>query len=296
MICKTPRMNRPGRLVLCIDTGNTRTKVQLRRVFGDGSSIAKSEEQALPTFKTPRMLFDPNRDLREQANEFVMECENRRVQFERSFSKILSKFDRNIPVAICSVVPETTAKLQELCAGRGVVEINTGMYTAIQRVPPGLGVDLLAACMSAYMDHNEPARAPRIVLGLGTASTICTITAPGMLEAVNFTAGLQLMMDAVFKGCALISDANSGDVYRDQLGGSTTEECLRNGTFTTFLDGLRGWIERTKETFARTHDKPALVIATGGWSQLAAEHIPAIEVVDPELTMKGIARLALTVL
>jgi len=69
--------------------------------------------------------------------------------------------------------------------------------------------------------------------------------------------------------------------------GKDTQEHLQSGIVLGFLELVEGLIER----FRRAVPGELRVIATGGRGKLFAEHIPAIEIYDPHLTLKGL-RLA----
>jgi type III pantothenate kinase len=70
----------------------------------------------------------------------------------------------------------------------------------------------------------------------------------------------------------------------DTVIGRTTASNLRAGLVLGFFDLVDGLIARF-----RAEVGPALrVVATGGKGELYAQHIDAIELYDPDLTLKGL--------
>ena len=67
--------------------------------------------------------------------------------------------------------------------------------------------------------------------------------------------------------------------------GRRTETCMESGVFFSTVDAIDGLVERIE----REWDRPnALVVATGGYADLMAEHCRTVAKVEPFLTLKGL--------
>jgi type III pantothenate kinase len=74
--------------------------------------------------------------------------------------------------------------------------------------------------------------------------------------------------------------------------GKRTEECIRSGVVLGAAEAIDGLVRRIKKAWPRSGRRPArapLVIATGGLAQQFESLCRTIDVVDPNLTLKGLA-------
>jgi type III pantothenate kinase len=69
--------------------------------------------------------------------------------------------------------------------------------------------------------------------------------------------------------------------------GKDTVSAMHSGIFWGYVSMVEGLIERLR----RDHGKDLPAIATGGLAPLFAEHVKAISIVDPDLTLKGLVRI-----
>jgi type III pantothenate kinase len=71
--------------------------------------------------------------------------------------------------------------------------------------------------------------------------------------------------------------------------GKTTEHAMQSGAFHGYRGLVREILARISEEMGNGDCK---VVATGGYASLIAENFSEIETVDPQLTMKGLIRIA----
>ena len=69
--------------------------------------------------------------------------------------------------------------------------------------------------------------------------------------------------------------------------GQSTRTALQHGVMHGFVDTVQAAIERTSNALP----SPPVVVATGGWSELLAQHIPMIHHTSPHLVLDGIREI-----
>ncbi len=154
------------------------------------------------------------------------------------------------------------------------------------RTPETLGADRLAAAAGAW--HLYRARAPDrplAVVDAGTAVTVEVVSADGVFLGGAIGAGPDLVRRALARGTAQLPEATP-TVPRRAVGRST-EEALDAGIMLPFLDGVRGFLARVTDELGAE----PLVVATGGWGRLLAEHLRAVDHAEPHLVLHGVRAL-----
>jgi type III pantothenate kinase len=187
-------------------------------------------------------------------------------------------------VVIASVVPPLTQVLVSL-AGRYlereplVVEpgVRTGM--PILYDPPGdVGADRIVNGVAAFAIYGGPV----VVVDFGTATTFDVVTARGEYVGGVICPGVGISADALFQRAARLPKVevkNPGLVV-----GKSTVASMQSGLYFGYASMVQGLIERIR---AELPSRPR-VVATGGLAELLASEIPAIEAVDPVLTLTGL--------
>ncbi len=198
----------------------------------------------------------------------------------------------DLPVVLASVVPVVTSVVSELCAIKGrELFVITSRNQTLLKANDELGADLLAAAAAAHKLHAKGR--PIAVIGLGTAITLTAITSDGTFGGALFTLGMKQTRDTLAERCALLEHAAATAPSSVALG-HDTPSCMDNGVLLATVGIARAYAEQARrELGSRT-----LVVATGGDSALVAplanvgRRRKLIDVVDPELTLKGIYLLA----
>ncbi len=194
------------------------------------------------------------------------------------------KYDR---VVFCSVVPVKSALLHALLPAAQVLEVNHRTRLGIgidYPKPSSIGPDRLVNAAGAAAIFG----APVVVVDFGTAVTFDIVSTERAYVGGVIAPGLQAMTTYLHERTALLPEI----VLKEPpsaIGKSTRHAMLAGAVF-----GYRGLIERIlKEVMHELGDiKKLPVVATGGYAELIADELPAIQTVDPLLTLRGLAIIA----
>jgi type III pantothenate kinase len=187
-------------------------------------------------------------------------------------------------VAIASVVPPLTQVLVSLAShylGRAALVVEPGIRTGMPILydPPGdVGADRIVNGVAAFANFGGPV----IVVDFGTATTFDVVTAKGEYVGGVICPGIGISADALFQRAARLPKVevkNPGRVI-----GKSTVASMQAGLFFGYAEMVQGLIERIR---AELPSRPR-VVATGGLAEALAAEIPAIEAVDPVLTLTGL--------
>ena len=191
-------------------------------------------------------------------------------------------------VAFAGVVPQLSREWEQ--AARRITErtIAVGSVTAqVTKLrapnPAEVGADRIANAVAAETCYGAPA----IVVDFGTATNIDVVDADGYYIGGAIAPGLRISMDALVARAARIASIPL-DVPERAIGRTTTEAVQSGAILGTaaMVEGLVARIRRELEA------PEACVIATGGLAGLVANATDAFDVVDQQLTLKGIAEIA----
>ncbi|HET9333630.1 MAG TPA: type III pantothenate kinase [Gemmatimonadota bacterium] len=144
--------------------------------------------------------------------------------------------------------------------------------------PERVGADRVANALGAHLAYPGPA----IVVDFGTATTFDVVSATGNFLGGAIAAGIEVAAASLFGRTALLPRIALG--FPDSAIGKSTVQNLQIGLYhgaTLLVDGL---VERIRLEW----EPKARVIATGGLAQRIAPHCASVNVVDPDLTLKGV--------
>jgi len=193
-------------------------------------------------------------------------------------------------LGVASVVPavaaDATAALERLTAAP-IEPIRPGMqlpFTLAYRTPDTLGVDRLAAAAAAWVAYGNEAASPRDVVAIdaGTAVTLDVITREGVYEGGTIGPGPALLRRALHGGTAQLPEVPLE--WPRQIVGRSTNEGLQSGIMIGFVESVRGLLAHITATL----DAPPAVVVTGGWRDVLAHRIDAINHTQPHLVLDGI--------
>lgn len=194
---------------------------------------------------------------------------------------------------IASVVPEATAKLQELLERRGIssrviAAADVPMLNEYEEIEK-LGTDRILAAFAAFELYGKPRGKNVIVLSLGTATTFECVSKEGVYLGGAITLGIGSIIEAIKERTSQLPRVPL-EVPKSAIG-RTTMASLQSGILNTQLLGIREFTH-TLAAEAFSSDQP-LVIATGGLAQFTRTHLPELfAVIDPDLVLKGLSSLA----
>ena len=186
---------------------------------------------------------------------------------------------------IASVVPDTTFNLVRLCKDHfsvkplviGDPEINLGIKVDTDR-PEEVGADRLVNAVGAVARYQVPL----VVLDFGTATTFDVVDADGSYIGGVIAPGINLSMDALYRAAAKLPRVDIR--MPDRVIGRSTIPAMQSGVFFGYVGLIEGLINRIAGELGQT---PTL-IATGGLGKMFSDHVPMIQLYDPELTLRGL--------
>jgi type III pantothenate kinase len=129
-----------------------------------------------------------------------------------------------------------------------------------------------------------------VAVDLGTATTFDCIAGDGTFMGGVIAPGPRAGIEGLAERASKLPYIDL--VPPDLVIGRRTETCLRSGCFFSVVDSIDGMVRRIKLEWNRPD---AVVLATGGLAALIAPHCRTVDLLEPYLTLYGLA-LAETVL
>ncbi|AMA75369.1 type III pantothenate kinase [Thermus parvatiensis] len=160
---------------------------------------------------------------------------------------------------------------------------STGLEVLIEN-PKEAGADRLVNAVGALSYKSPTGR--YIVVDFGTATTFDLVEAPNRYLGGAITIGPQTAVDALAARTAKLPRIDL--VPPKGVVGKSTLEALRSGLVLGYAALVEGMVRRFKEEAGE-----ALVIATGGFAETLKDLCPSFDVVDEDLTLKGLLRIHL---
>ncbi|HAR69062.1 MAG TPA: type III pantothenate kinase [Thermus scotoductus] len=157
----------------------------------------------------------------------------------------------------------------------------TGLEVCIDN-PKEAGTDRLVNAVGALGYESPTGR--YIVVDFGTATTFDLVEAPNRYLGGAITIGPQTAADALAARTAKLPRIDL--VPPAQVVGRNTLDALRSGLVLGYAALVEGMVRRFKEEAGE-----ALVIATGGFAETLRDLCPSFDVVDEDLTLKGLLRI-----
>jgi type III pantothenate kinase len=186
-------------------------------------------------------------------------------------------------VAVASVVPALNPPLrtglETLVRGPVLwVSPQTSPIRLEVDEPWSVGADRIVDCVAGYEIYGGPL----LIVDFGTAATFNVVSRQGALIGGAIAPEMRVAAQALVEKTAQLFSV-SLDVPRTVIG-KTTADNIRAGVVLGFLDLTEGLIRRFRAECGRD----LRVVATGGKGELYHREIEAIELYDPDLTLKGL--------
>jgi type III pantothenate kinase len=184
-----------------------------------------------------------------------------------------------LPAMVSSVVPSADETLKKKFPDiRFVTPANIKGITIKFKKKNEVGADRLVDAVAAYELYGAPA----IVIDFGTATTFDVISKKGEYLGGAIAPGIGLSRDVLHSATAklpLIEIKAPGSII-----GNSTVEAMCSGLVYGYASLVEGMISRLKKkTGAKTK-----VIATGGYAKLIGKYASGIDIIDDQLTLKGL--------
>lgn len=196
-------------------------------------------------------------------------------------------------LVVASVVPSLTSALEDVAARRGTPILVASAATVPIGVrvdhPASVGADRLVNALAAGRLHGAPA----VVADMGTATTVDAVAADGAFVGGAIAPGLDLGLEALASRTAQLPRIDL--VVPDRAIGRDTVSAMQSGTVFGYQALAGGLIGRIRAELAADSGVPVgqvRTILTGGLSAATwASSIEGVEIIDPDLTLKGLAIL-----
>lgn len=188
-------------------------------------------------------------------------------------------------VIVSSVVPDAnfTVKsfvrqylgLEPLLIATGQMDI--GMPILIDN-PKELGADRLINAYAAWVQHKQAL----IVIDFGTATTFDVVSGKGEYLGGVIAPGINLSLEALQRAAAKLHGI--AITHPDSVVGKNTTSAMQSGIYYGYAGLIEGIVRRIKTERAEAMK----VIATGGLAPLYGQATKEIDLVDADLTIRGL--------
>lgn len=198
---------------------------------------------------------------------------------------------RDVPdrAVIASVKPGVNRRWERFLIQQGVSKIlwvshavNLGIPVSYPK-PETIGADRLANACEAAAVYGSPV----IVCDFGTALTFDIVKKRTGYAGGIICPGLPLMFDYLAEKTALLPHIKP--MKTTNVIGTSTEEAMRIGAHLGYLGMVKEILSQLKKELGRS----TRVCATGGFARWVFQGWDAPVPVDSQLTLKGLARIAL---
>ena len=187
---------------------------------------------------------------------------------------------------IATVVPEALFDLQTLVRRYfgceplvvGDERVRLGITAAIDR-PEEAGADRLVNALAASQRYCPPL----IVIDFGTATTFDVVDRDGNYAGGAIAPGINLSLEALHMAAAKLPRVALKRPR--QVIGKSTVPAMQSGVFWGYVGLIEGLVARIRTEFGA----PMPVVATGGLAPLFGAATDAIDHLDPDLTLRGLA-------
>jgi type III pantothenate kinase len=196
-------------------------------------------------------------------------------------------------IAVASVVPALTSALEAVAERRRtpLLIASVGTIPLAIRIdrPSEVGADRLVNALAAARLYGTPA----VVVDFGTATTLDCVGIDGAYVGGAIAPGLELGLDALAARTAKLPRIELRTP--DRAIGRDTVAAMQSGTVFGYQALASGLLARVRAELAELSGVPAAdirTILTGGLSAAPwAAGVEGVDVIDPELTLRGLAIL-----
>lgn len=242
-------------MILCIDIGNTATKIA---IFNDKDIVNKNVVST-----------------------------NKKIQ-EGEFIKHLNGFNEVSKIVFSSVVPEINnivkKDIREKFKNIPFIEIGPGVKTGVNIAvphPKEVGSDIVAQVVGACEVSNKA----KLIVGLGTATVFILADDKNRIVGASFTPGIELSMKSLSVATSKLTLVELSDIKSDF--GTDTQSAIVTGIIFSAVGAISKMIDIAKQKLGNDID----VIISGGYYDVLKSHIDIdVQHID-ELTIRGLRKI-----
>jgi type III pantothenate kinase len=169
-------------------------------------------------------------------------------------------------------------KVEPVVVGPG---IRIGLKLAVEN-PKEVGADRIVNTLATHRLYGGPA----IAIAFGTATVFDCISADGDYLGGAIAPGMVVALESLTRSAAQLYQVEL--VRPPRAIGRSTVETMQSGLVLGFAGLVEGLVKRLKREMDAGPAAGIRVIATGGLAEVVAPETPAIDVIDPQLTLKGL--------
>jgi len=187
-------------------------------------------------------------------------------------------------VTLCCVVPTLLTTFEELCQRyfrTSPLVIGPGIKTGVRiRMdnPREVGTDRIANAAAAHHLYHGPI----IIVDLGTATTIDTVSREGDYLGGAIATGIGTAAEALFAKATALPRVEL--VHPKRAIGTNTIAAIQSGVVFGYVGLVEGIVARIQQEL----EGKAKVVATGGYAGLIAKETTVFDEVNPDLTLVGL--------
>lgn len=190
-------------------------------------------------------------------------------------------------VSISCVVPPLKSVFEQLSRRYLQVEplvvgpgVENGLRLAIDN-PKEVGADRIVNTLATHRLYGGPA----IAIAFGTATVFDCISASGEYLGGAIAPGMVVALESLTRSAAQLYQVEL--IRPPRAIGKNTVETMQSGMVLGYAGLVEGLVRRLKRELDAP-DGRVRVIATGGLAEVVAPETPAIDLIDPQLTLKGL--------
>jgi type III pantothenate kinase len=179
-----------------------------------------------------------------------------------------------------TVLSQKYFKVDPLIAGQAPVEWSLALDVD---EPHAVGADRAVNAIAAHTLHSGD----KILIDFGTATTIDAVDYNGAYKGGIIAPGINLSLDALVSAAAMLPRIAIEAPESTSVIGRDTKSQMLIGIYWGYIAMIEGLVSRMKAEIGR----PTKVIATGGLAVLFEQHSKVFDVIEPDLTIQGLAIL-----
>jgi type III pantothenate kinase len=150
--------------------------------------------------------------------------------------------------------------------------------------PQEVGADRLVNSIAAW----QAAQCKQVVIDFGTAITFDCVTEKCEYLGGTILPGIAISLEALATRTAKLPHIDVSEAPANIIGKSTVQ-AMKSGILYGYGAMIDGLVSGIKKEMVDHPDEPFRVVATGGMSSLIAPFASTIDVIDPLLTLNGLA-------
>lgn len=196
--------------------------------------------------------------------------------------------------ALSSVVPALTPQAIQLALTyfhQEPLVIGPDTDTGLQNEysnPQEVGADRLVSALAAWHKHSQNGKRGCIIADFGTATTIDAVSHDRRYLGGAIAPGLKISTDALFRAAARLPRVELREPEGQNTLSRNSSSSMQAGLVYGYAGLVKELVTRSLAEMPARGSQNSTVIATGGLASLIAPLVPAIEYVEPDLSLEGL--------